>query len=266
MSYVSIYANQAEINGINPNPGDIVLRSSDNMLLLWSGSQWKEFEPDAGVPFSNSYSTTFDGSTNTVSVGDVFSLSNSNAFTVSAHFKANTANGYIFGFRGFYARIEPSGGIFGRIDRVYTWSNSGSGQQYYGLGNWHHIVVVWDSPSIICYIDGNEIMNVQPGGPANTGADNGNSLHIGSHYAGSVGKFNGKIDDVAIWSKALSPTEVSTITPSPTNLAETQPANLQHWWRMGDADDINGNTITDQVGNLDATTSQSGPFSTDTPN
>ena len=264
MSDINIYADQTAINALSPITGDVVLRESDNAVLLWNGAAWKEFHPDAG-PFTNLYSSTFDALADNVLVGDVSTMTSSSAFSISAHFKADNHSGYIFGFRGFYARVEHGGGIFGRMSKFYTWSNSGSGVNYWGTNTWHHIVVVWDAPNVICYIDGTEIINANPGAGNLSGADNGNSMRIGSHYGGAAARFNGKIDEVAIWSKALSPSEVSAISGGPNNLLQTASTNLEHWWRMGDGDDITGSVITDQVGSLDGTAAAAGQFSTDVP-
>lgn len=47
MSDINTYADQAEIDALNPNTGDIVLRLSDNSILLWSGAEWITFTNDA---------------------------------------------------------------------------------------------------------------------------------------------------------------------------------------------------------------------------
>ena len=43
MSDINAYADQTAIDALTPQSGDIVLRLSDNTVLLWNGSAWKEF-------------------------------------------------------------------------------------------------------------------------------------------------------------------------------------------------------------------------------
>jgi len=48
MSDINIYADQTAIDTLTPITGDVVLRADDNAVLLYNGSAWKEFQPDAG--------------------------------------------------------------------------------------------------------------------------------------------------------------------------------------------------------------------------
>jgi len=48
MSDINIYADQTAIDALTPITGDVVLRADDNAVLLYNGSAWKEFQPDAG--------------------------------------------------------------------------------------------------------------------------------------------------------------------------------------------------------------------------
>lgn len=255
-------------NGLAKN-GEMYLKKAGSTdagsIVVYDSGVWKTFANEYSAGFANTYSVDLDGTDDNILVGDVSTLNSSSAFTISARFKADASGGYVFGFRGFYARLDASG-IYGRISKFYTWSNSGSGDVYHGLGNWHHIVVVWDAPNVICYVDGSEIINVNPGAGNATGSDNGNSFRIGSHYGGSVALFNGKIDEVAIWSKALSSSEVTGISGSLTDLSQTASSDLKHWWRMGDNDNGTGTTLTDQgSGAINATLINGPTFSTDVP-
>lgn len=48
MTDINIYADQTAIDALTPITGDVVLRSSDEAVLLYNGTAWKEFQPDAG--------------------------------------------------------------------------------------------------------------------------------------------------------------------------------------------------------------------------
>ena len=47
MSDLLIYPDQAAIDALTPKIGDMVLRASDSAVLLWTGSIWKVFKPNA---------------------------------------------------------------------------------------------------------------------------------------------------------------------------------------------------------------------------
>jgi|13_taG_2_1085334.scaffolds.fasta_scaffold00231_7 hypothetical protein len=47
MSDINIYADQAAIDALTPITGDVVLRASDNAVLVYNGTAWKEFQADA---------------------------------------------------------------------------------------------------------------------------------------------------------------------------------------------------------------------------
>jgi hypothetical protein len=260
MSDIRLYT-EAQANNLVPLTGDVILctepfnfapANSVHLAVVGGASPtWKSFANDAEAEaFLNEYSTKFDGVDEYVTVGDISALSSSNAFTVSAHFKAVKASRDIVGFRGFYIRPNTSG-MYGRINKVYEWSNVG-GDIYYGQDQWHHVIVVWNSPNITCYVDGNEIINSNMGFAGATSSDNGNLLKIGARYNGISARFDGNIDEVAVWSKALSSTEVNAISGGVTDLSITAADGLAHWWRMGDGDG-SGPTVTDQVGGVNGT-------------
>jgi len=74
-------------------------------------------------------------------------------------------------------------------------------------GNWHHIVGTYDNESLRIYTDG--ILENQT---AFTGAPDKNiqPLTIGSQHSGA-GRFNGLIDEVAIFNEALGENTIQTI-------------------------------------------------------
>jgi len=47
MSDINTYADQTAIDALTPQAGDIVLRLSDNAVLLYNGTAWKVFNNDA---------------------------------------------------------------------------------------------------------------------------------------------------------------------------------------------------------------------------
>ena len=81
-------------------------------------------------------------------------------------------------------------------------------------GSWHHVAVTFDSTTLIIYVDGDEEAS-RDASYMTTAADT--QLHIG--WTGTQGEcsstgcqFAGGLDDVRVYSRALSPTEVVELT------------------------------------------------------
>ncbi len=74
------------------------------------------------------------------------------------------------------------------------------------LNTWYHVAVTYDAPSTTMklYKDG-LLLSTNTGVPALTGQ----AVYIGAYFnAGPLGFLNGSIDDVRIWSSALTATEI----------------------------------------------------------
>lgn len=100
-------------------------------------------------------------------------------------------------------------------------------------GNWHHIAVVFDrDDKITIYTDGafDNDANMTTIGSV----DNIDLLRIGAaNLAGNpVQHFNGYIDEVRIWNKALTPSEITS--RSTTHLNPNLVNNLVGYWDMND--------------------------------
>lgn len=73
---------------------------------------------------------------------------------------------------------------------------------------WNHIVVMRNTSTWTVYVNGTSYKDVIAGTLANNCA--GATTKIGS-YAYSAGFFNGNIDEVAIWNRSMTPTEISDL-------------------------------------------------------
>jgi hypothetical protein len=74
---------------------------------------------------------------------------------------------------------------------------------------WAHVVATFDSTHLRLYLDGKEVARHElpvPGPAAETGG-----LVIGGHRAGTGRNFDGRIDEVALWSRALAAEEVAAL-------------------------------------------------------
>ena len=75
----------------------------------------------------------------------------------------------------------------------------------YADGDWHHVVGVFDGEELSLYIDGSLVASDSAGGA--TPSTSSGALNIGS-YGGAGLHFNGSLDQIRIFSEALSTSEV----------------------------------------------------------
>ena len=101
-----------------------------------------------------------------------------------------------------------------------------------GDGLWHHLLCTWDTSAdeLKLYVDGSLAMTTTSlptfGGIMGT-ASIGNNANSGNY-------FKGNIDEVSIWNKALSASEVTTIYNDGYPSGIGGQSGLIGWWRMGD--------------------------------
>ena len=76
-------------------------------------------------------------------------------------------------------------------------------------GNWHHVAGSYDGSSVRLYVDGSQVGTGTPtSNPIGYGLSTTNNLVVGSYPGCSGLDFDGAIDEVKVWSRALSPAEV----------------------------------------------------------
>jgi hypothetical protein len=99
------------------------------------------------------------------------------------------------------------GGSYGHVG-VAGWAND-----YYpetgtlvNDGEWHHIAATHDGTTLRIYVDG-----ALDNSTAKTYNTSGQNNQVGRHNAVTNAQFNGEIDDVRIWSRALLPREVRAL-------------------------------------------------------
>jgi hypothetical protein len=257
-------------------PNDI---SSISGLTAWyrmgdNGSykspQWliPENSNVANSRFSN-YSFTFDGVDDYIDVGNDVSLNLTSEITCSAWVKFEGLNdsvnyGIISNFnpnsgRKFTFIYYPATSSGSRKLRVRINSSSNILSSYFDTvvdlsdDQWHHLAFTFDgttnSNGLNVYVDG---VNLNSFTVPNAGiySSSGDTL-IGS-YLTSSWFMNGNIDEVAVFSSALSGTDITSIYNSgtPTTLPVTPIAH----WKLGEEATFSTNwTVPDQVGSNNGT-------------
>jgi predicted ribosomally synthesized peptide with SipW-like signal peptide len=127
-----------------------------------------------------------------------------------------------------FAWVKPTGGVDGAYPRVLHQDNAlelawrqnsnewgiydGSNWYTFGTassGEWKHVGVVWDGTDLIGYENGQPFQLATTGGASSTGP-----IRIGANPSPSGDKLAGHIDDVRIYSRALSASEVQELYDS----------------------------------------------------
>ena len=193
-------ANDGSGNGNNATNNGSVLTSDRNN------------NPQAAYSFASGYVSVNSGSFGSAS------------FTFSAWAKPNsiTGNGFgdiggtYFNYQGYFVGIQngiPKARIHSSVNNSIQ--EVASAQAV--LPNvWYHIIVTYETPILKIYVNG---INT---GTVNTGTfqfTNRNSLAIGRSpwvLNESQSSFPGSIDDVAIYNRALTPTEINSVYTNTT--------------------------------------------------
>jgi len=200
--------------------------------------------------FSNTYSLEFDGTNDYVENAAPSGLPSGNTFTISAWVKVDSAHDFSANHFPILRRDEANDNFVfiisnttPKIGLIRYGAETKKGDTTITDDVWHHVVVSVDNLAATFYLDG-----VDDGTQTFTGSfAHANEMRIGQYGADYA---EGNIDEVAIWNTALSAGSISNIYNNgvPTDLlADSNSANLQGWWRMGDGDTFP--TITDNSTN-----------------
>ena len=252
----------------SPTDGDVLFETDTKNVIIWDGSAWRGYNNDgiAAAPLTNTYSVDLDGSDDYVMLGDLGSAGLSlgclsiwvNADT-PIQAGSTSARGFLAGWSSGSSFNGLNHGYMSTNDRLLT-LYSGANRSYWTVGSgdtlgtgWHHIVLNHNGTGYEFYVDGVNASSHSLGGTvtvtsqskiSGTGLD---YFRIGIN--GSLGfPTGGLFDEVGIWSSALTSTQISEIYNNgvPISLSSYSPDG---WWRMGDNDNGQGATISDQSGN-----------------
>jgi hypothetical protein len=176
--------------------------------------------------FGNANSVySFDGLNDYIDYGYSPAFSPSNAITIAAWIKRNgniglsgsqdyivarlddySTRAYYLGFWYDCLQMEVSedGGIYNRLlNTAYPHPITDQ--------NWHHVAGVFEEGTITLYIDGVAVYGGDIWGHANSINQNQSSLFIGFDLADGGYYFSGSIDEVRLYSRALSQSEIAQL-------------------------------------------------------
>lgn len=229
----------------------------------------------SGEPNALSLSTLFDGVDQYVDFGDVHKYDISQAFSISMWVKPQN----ISAARILFSKAGPGPAVDGYMLRhdattgaLFLQMRSGTDRSHtfdksLTASVWQHVVFTYAGGSNIngahVYLDASKSSTPSSGSLSGTmlvGADFFLGQRNGSFY------FSGNMDEVTVWDKELTQSEVTELynSGSPEDpTGHSAAANLQSWYKMGDGD--TAPTISDNVGSDDGTMINDPTFENDSP-
>jgi len=157
----------------------------------------------------------FDGVDDHVTVAaPTVDLKPSSAFAISAWVKysaTDTSGGDVASMGDSYAlRVQPTGDVKTFFYNGTTWNASTSSGVNTKNGSWHHLVGQYTGSSLQVYIDGT--LNHQAAFSGAIAYTLGPSFLLGQNGNGdSTHNFNGTIDQVRVYGRALSAAEIAAL-------------------------------------------------------
>ena len=248
-------------NGIGTNlaildrVGDAPLSTSNSQSYNMIPSDISPYVPQyVGKQIANNFSMTFSGVLDYISLGNPNILQITGAISLSFWFNS-TASTF-----GFITKSDNGSYFSSNASKVYeigVLSNTlywqiGDGTNVSNLplafssyldGNWHHVVATWDgstnASSQMLFVDGLQVGSHQA--TISAIQNKSNNVIISSQSASY--DYVGKLDEVAIFDKALTADQIKFDLYKPTAEGTNQTADIANnpnlpnpvaWYRMGD--------------------------------
>ena len=172
-----------------------------------------------GVTFSTSakvgtHAGSFDGSDDYVTMGSPTSLNITGPLSISAWVYVNAFNSYdgivVKGFAtsGYSIHIRSDLSLWFEIDNAGTRAAYNPPESVLIPGSWNHVAATYNGSVMRIFVNGREA-GTGLSSTVNPAADVTEEVIVGKRPGN--GTLNGKLDDLAIWSTALTPTEISNI-------------------------------------------------------
>jgi len=224
---------------------------------------------DAGTDYVTGYKSTstgldFDGGNDYLQLAQNYFDFGTGPYSINLWVKTNDMDAYLFERsywnQGFALRISSGGLIrLSEISRTELYSHVDSVTTV-NDDQWHMITAVRGGvDNYAIYIDG-QLNSVSSHTIRNINLDEGYSPQIGRRQADNSGFFSGSLDDIRIYSRALSASEISLLyNQTKTTYKALDNTGLVGYWSFEDATgttatDFSGNGNTGTLTNMDSTT------------
>ena len=252
----------------SPSTGDAYFETDTNKYIIYDGTNWRGYNSDgiAVPPLSNTYSLSFDGAGDYLSISGSSDLSISGDLTISLWFKADTFSNFEYIFRLTGATSTGKDRMLGISSSKLSGNTYASGFGTLGntvlsTGTWYNAAVVYSGGSFVLYLNGSADSSSIS---ATMNTVTYTETTIGKSYNSEY--FDGLIDEVSVFDSALNVNNINAIYNGgdPIDLTTNQgdynsSSNLIGWWRMGDANSGTGN-VTDSSNNSNTATNNGATY------
>lgn len=254
MSVLTSYASTSARDSAAPaasNTGLCIFRSDTKAIEVSDGTNYLTYNND-GITYdfsgSNTHSGVFDGGNDWVVVGTMSELNSSSDFSFTAWFNldGSPSNESLMGAgsgstssRVWVAinnstSIRVGVGIAFDDFTVSTLTTNGT--------QWYHLAATVSGTTATLYLDGSSVGTATCNSPTSTAF---NDLRIGAlngtgSFAGNTNPFGGYLDEISLFNRAITSTEVSNIYNNKVYVNPTAMYRLD-------------NDVTDEFGNYDGT-------------
>jgi len=122
-----------------------------------------------------------------------------------------------------------------------SWVNSGYSSTVATIGEWYHVAGVYDGSEIKIYVNGDLEASNSYSGAIPTTTDN---FYIGVDASTWVEYFNGSVEELSVWSKALTEAQIQTVMNDSLSAAyyQTSDSGLVAYWKFNEVEDLGVNS------------------------
>lgn len=208
--------------------GSPLADSSSNGNTLTCGTSCPTYSSNGG---HSGGAYDFSGSNNWLTIPNESQFDFTNNFSVNFWMKTNS--GFTNAWETFVAKGDSSWGTTRyntTAEATFTTFSPGANDVHGGTVNnnaWHHVAVTYDNSYKKVYVDG---VQVASSAFSATVSQNNLNVRLGFNEEFPSGDYTGWLDDVRIYSKALTPSEVQT----DMNTAVSTSTPQEFWHRDSD--------------------------------
>lgn len=218
--------------------GRIAFETDTKNIIVYDGANWRGYNSS----LANSLAADFTGTDDYLDCGTDNGLDLTSAFSYSLWVYPSNTNTW----HGFFTRRSTTNNngimLFApNLPSMSMWVGSAS-YTFTGIdlvaNQWQHYAFTFDGTTLRGYRNGTQASNTFT--PSTISVTSNVNFIIGKHHTltGS-NHYQGLMDDLAVWSSALTGPEVSVLSNAPhylltDNNGYNSSSDLVAWWRMGD--------------------------------
>jgi hypothetical protein len=139
--------------------------------------------------------------------------------TAAGRYRYLVAKGFDANAASYALYTGPTGGLFFYVyDATRAAALSPDAGRGIWDGTWHHVAGTFDGAAVRLYVDGKQVGEGTPAAfNINYNLPGGNDLLIGNYFWPGAWGFTGSINEISIYNRALSASDIETIYDSGSN-------------------------------------------------